>query len=140
MMAPKKEVVFLSQKWALHKAADDATIAFPYERIKVENYICEQIDANVFVLLVFGVIPPTPGTLEKPTAILCAGFSQRFIPAAMVGLNDIRRMHVYKCDMMGTAQEFARAFFDNSENSTEEAEITGFPSSFSGKQKAEEQK
>lgn len=126
-MTPKKELSVLGQKWSLHKAAEDSTVSFAYERVKVENYICEQIDANVFILIVFGVIPPMPGTIEKPTAVLFVGFSNRYIPASIIGLNDLRKMHIYRSDMIGTAQEFARAFFDNTEEKGIAAEITAFP-------------
>lgn len=126
-MNAKKELIVLGQKWQLHKDAEDSTVPFAYERVKVENYICESIDANIFILLVFGVIPPVPGTIEKPTSVLFVGFANRYISPSMIGLHDMRKMHVYKCDMAGTAVEIATAFFEQAKESAETPEITPFP-------------
>lgn len=126
-MKAKKELIVLGQKWQLHKDAEDSTVPFAYERVKVENYVCEAIDTNIFILLVFGVIPPVPGTIEKPASVLFVGFANRYIPPSVIGLHDMAKMHIYKCDMVGTAREIATAFFDQNRETSGAPEITPFP-------------
>lgn len=111
MMHPKQTVRVGGEVWQLHKAATDGTVSFPYERIKVDNFACEKIADGAFIILVGGILIPTRGTIEKPLKIMFVGFSNAEIAPQLVGVQQLRNMHICKTDMSNFAQEFAKDFF-----------------------------
>ena len=52
MLQPKQTIMLHGEKWELHKSATDSTIPFAYDRVKVESFACENIDNNVYIILV----------------------------------------------------------------------------------------
>lgn len=127
MMHPKQTVRVGGEVWQLHKAATDGTVSFPYERIKVDNFACEKIADGAFIILVGGILIPTRGTIEKPLKIMFVGFSNVEIAPQLVGVQQLRNMHIYKTDMSNFAQEFAKDFFATESSAAAMAEITPFP-------------
>lgn len=126
VMNPKQTVRVGGEVWQLHKAATDGTVSFPYERIKVDNFACEKIADGAFIILVGAILIPTRGTIEKPLKIMFVGFSNVEIAPQLVGVQQLRNMHIYKTDMSNFAQDFAKDFFAT-ESPAVMAEITPFP-------------
>ena len=98
MLQPKQTIILHGEKWELHKSATDSTIPFAYDRVKVENFACENIDNNVYIILVGGYIAPRPNSLEKPVRILMVGFSNIAVTPMMVNITQLQNMHIYKAD------------------------------------------
>ena len=126
VMNPKQTVRVGGEVWQLHQAATDGTVSFPYERIKVDNFACEKIADGAFIILVGAILIPTRGTIEKPLKIMFVGFSNVEIAPQLVGVQQLRNMHIYKTDMSNFAQDFAKDFFAT-ESPAVMAEITPFP-------------
>ena len=126
VMNPKQTVRVGGEVWQLHKAATDGTVSFPYERIKVDNFACEKIADGAFIILVGAILIPTRGTIEKPLKIMFVGFSNVEIAPQLVGVQQLRNMHIYKTDMSNFAQDFAKDFFAT-ESPAVMAEITPLP-------------
>lgn len=141
MLQPKQTIILHGEKWELHKSATDSTIPFAYDRVKVENFACENIDNNVYIILVGGYIAPRPNSLEKPVRILMVGFSNIAVTPMMVNITQLQNMHIYKADTFNMAKEFAKEFFseENSEG-TQAAQITPFPQKIDSSQKVTEEK
>lgn len=141
MLQPKQTIILHGEKWELHKSATDSTIPFAYDRVKVENFACENIDNNVYIILVGGYIAPRPNSLEKPVRILMVGFSNIAVTPIMVNITQLQNMHIYKADTFNMAKEFAKEFFseENSEG-TQAAQITPFPQKIDSSQKVTEEK
>lgn len=55
------------------------------------------------------------------------GFSNAEIAPQLVGVQQLRNMHIYKTDMSNFAQEFAKDFFATESSTAAMAEITPFP-------------
>lgn len=127
IMNPKQIIRVGSETWQLHKAATDGTISFPYERTKVDNFACEKISDSAYIILVGAILMPTRGTIEKPLKIMFVGFSNSEIAPQLIGIQQLRNMHIYKTDMANFAQEFAKEFFATEDSSHAMAEITPFP-------------
>lgn len=139
MLQPKQTIMLHGEKWELHKSATDSTIPFAYDRVKVESFACENIDNNVYIILVGGYIAPRPNSLEKPVRILMVGFSNVSVTPMMVNITQLQNMHIYKADTFNMAKDFAKEFFSEENNEgAQAAQITPFPQKVETVQKQED--
>lgn len=124
----KQSVVVYGQTYTLKKDATDAAVFFPHNRVKVEEYGCEQIGKDLYMVWISGVIPAAPGTLEKSLRVFYVGWSP--IKIYKPTDRDILNMHVYTAETGSFAAEFAHQFLDRTDNTAADysrAPVTPFP-------------
>lgn len=112
-MKPKSSISVGGVEWALRRDATDSTTAFPHQKVSWLNAGCEPMaDGRVHYCWIMGVIPPTPGTIERPVNVMYVGFHQFKITIApnSISQSDLDRMHVYVSDNSDFAGEFVNKF------------------------------
>lgn len=113
--------------WHLKKDATDPSTIFPFEKMIWMNAGCDQVrDSNIYCCWIMGVIPPTPGSLERPVSVFTLGFNQCQIPMSPASLTkqDMQRMHYYTSDY----GDFTKKFIDNFLDFTVPEEVANRPS------------
>lgn len=130
-LAPKKVINLFGQEYILCKDATDSTTAFPHNRVKIQNGDCVPIKENnidVFFCYIHGTIQPLPNSLEKPVEVYYVGFHKNFVDMRFITPADVARMHVYKCDTVDWATNFARNILGVTQESEEQRDpISPFP-------------
>lgn len=106
--------------WSLKKDATDPTTMFPYHKMQWLNAGCDCISQGQYCCWILGVIPPTPGTLEKTMSVFALGFNTMPVMMSPSTLNklDMERMHYYVTDYGEFARNFVEEFMGIT-NSTE---------------------
>lgn len=110
-MTPKKVITMFGQEYILCKDAADSTISFPHNRVKIQNGDCVPIkegNIQVYFCYIHGVIQPLPNSLEKPVDVYYVGFHKNYVDMRFITPADVSRMHVYKCDSIDWASNFAK--------------------------------
>ena len=110
-MTPKKVISMFGQEYVLCKDAADSTVAFPHNRVKIQNGDCVPIkegNLQVYFCYIHGVIQPLPNSLEKPVDVYYVGFHKNYVDMRFITPADVARMHVYKCDTIDWASNFAK--------------------------------
>lgn len=110
-MTPKKVISMFGQEYILCKDAADSTVAFPHSRVKIQNGDCVPIkegNLQVYFCYIHGVIQPLPNSLEKPVDVYYVGFHKNYVDMRFITPADVARMHVYKCDTIDWASNFAK--------------------------------
>lgn len=110
-MAPKKVISMFGQEYILCKDAADSTTAFPHNRVKIQNGDCVPIkegNLQVYFCYIHGIIQPLPNSLEKPVDVYYVGFHKNYVDMRFITPADVARMHVYKCDTIDWASNFAK--------------------------------
>lgn len=109
----RKAVTVGGVEYVLKKDATDAAAVFPYQRMAWINAGCDPLSGGrAFCCWIHGIIPPTPGTLERPVSVFAIGFHAARIAMtpATLGEADLQRMHFYTSDGTAFAQEFVDKF------------------------------
>lgn len=112
-MKPRNSIVMGGVEWSLRRDATDSTTMFPHQKVAWLNAGCEPMaDGRVHYCWIMGVIPPTPGTIERPINVMYVGFHQFKINIApnAIAQTDLDRMHVYVSDSSNFAGEFVEKF------------------------------
>lgn len=123
----KQQIVVNGVTWTLKKDATDPSTIFPFEKISWLNAGCDPIEgSNIYCCWIIGVIPPTPGSLEKPVSVFTLGFNSVYIPMSPAYLTkqDMQRMHYYTSDY----GDFTKSFINNFLDLEQPKEITNRPS------------
>lgn len=110
-MTPKKVINMFGQEYILCKDAADSTISFPHNRVKIQNGDCVPIkegNIQVYFCYIHGIIQPLPNSLEKPVDVYYVGFHKNYVDMRFITPADVARMHVYKCDSIDWASNFAK--------------------------------
>lgn len=108
-MVPKTNLQVSGLDWRLRRDATDSSTTFPHQRVHWVNAGCEPFGLDgIHYCWIMGIIPPNPGTIEKPINVMYIGFHSQKITVTpnMVTEADLDRMHIYVCD----ASPFALAF------------------------------
>lgn len=126
-METKQKIVVYGQPYILKKDATDAATFFPHNRVTVEEYGCTQVNKDLFMAWITGIIPATPGTLEKSLRVFYVGWSP--IKIIKPTDRDILNMHVYATETGPFAAEFAQKFLERVEDASVESRpaVTPFP-------------
>ncbi|AWY07194.1 hypothetical protein [Aeromonas phage SD04] len=112
-MKPKNSINMGGVDWTLRRDATDSTTMFPHQKVSWLNAGCEPMgDGRVHYCWIMGVIPPTPGTIERPVNVMYVGFHQFKITIApnSISQSDLDRMHVYVSDGTDFAGDFINKF------------------------------
>lgn len=112
-MKPKNSINMGGVEWTLRRDATDSTTVFPHQKVSWLNAGCEpMVDGRVHYCWIIGVIPPTPGTIERPVNVMYVGFHQFKITIAPNSISqaDLDRMHVYVSDSADFAGDFVNKF------------------------------
>lgn len=112
-MKPKNSINMGGVDWTLRRDATDSTTMFPHQKVSWLNAGCEpMMDGRIHYCWIMGVIPPTPGTIERPVNVMYVGFHQFKITIApnSVSQSDLDRMHVYVSDGTDFAGDFINKF------------------------------
>lgn len=97
--------------YELRKDATDPTQQFPYSLIVPLNSGCTKIADGKFCCWVRGVIPPRPGTIERPMEVVSLGFAQFEVPSSALALpGTLERMHYYVANDDSFMADFAGQF------------------------------
>ena len=137
-IAPKKVITLFGQDYILCKDAADSTIAFPHNRVKIQNGDCVPIkegNIQVYFCYIHGIIQPLPNSLEKPVDVYYVGFHKNYVDMRFITPADVARMHVYKCDTIDWASNFAKHMLGvASDNEAEREPISPWPDELLQKQ------
>lgn len=112
-MKPKQNINIGGVNWSLRRDATDSTAMFPHQKVSWLNAGCEPLgDGRFHYCWIMGVIPPTPGTIERPVNVMYIGFHQQRIMIAphSVSQSDLDRMHVYVSDSSNFVGDFVGHF------------------------------
>lgn len=112
-MTPKPLIQVGGLDWRLRRDATDSSTSFPHQRVSWVNAGCEPFGQDgIHYCWIMGVIPPNPGTLEKPINVMYIGFHSQKIAVIpnMITQADLDRMHVYICDASPFALSFVNTF------------------------------
>lgn len=112
-MKPRSTINIGGVEWSLRRDATDSTTMFPHPKVSWLNAGCEPMgDGRFHYCWILGVIPPTPGTIERPVNVMYVGFHNFKINVAPNSISqaDLDRMHVYVSDTSHFAGEFVSKF------------------------------
>lgn len=62
----------------------------------------------MYFCYIHGIIQPLPNSLEKPVDVYYVGFHKNYVDMRFITPADVARMHVYKCDTIDWASNFAK--------------------------------
>ena len=120
--------------YKLRKDALSADPAFPYEKMHWLYAGCDMA-AGVYCCWIVGIIPPAPGTLERPVSVFALGFSPRQMLMSPTSLSatDMQRMHYYVADTGNLVQKFVSKFLGmEPATENEPAGISPYPEAVNG--------
>jgi hypothetical protein len=120
--------------YRLRKDALSADPAFPYEKMNWLYAGCDMA-AGVYCCWIVGIIPPAPGTLERPVSVFALGFSPRQMLMSPTSLSatDMQRMHYYVADTGNLVQKFVSKFLGmEPATDNEPAGISPYPEEVNG--------
>lgn len=127
-LVPPSEVHLHGVTYKLKKDASDSSTTFAHHKVNWLNTGCEQLPEprhNAYFCWIYGIIPPTVGSLEKPLNVMYLGFHTKKIQIMpnTITQADIDRMHIYVADSTAFAMEFAENFLGIKPSVVEEREL-----------------
>ena len=132
-LVPPSEINLHGVCYKLKKDAGDSATTFAHHKVNWLNTGCEQLPSprnNAYFCWIYGIIPPTAGSLERPLNVMYLGFHSKRIQILpnTITQADIDRMHIYVADSASFAMEFAENFLGIKPTVVEERElISGWP-------------